>query len=55
VETLGVFDERKLLVFQGGVLGQEFTFGANGEAEALVEWFDAHAIEIKAKPPKKAK
>jgi hypothetical protein len=38
-----------------GVELRPLEFGTDGEAEALLEWFDARSIEIKPKPPKKSK
>ncbi len=33
-----------------GVQIQGFKFGTDGQAEALLEWFEAHSTEIKPKP-----
>jgi hypothetical protein len=38
-----------------GVELSPLEFGKDGEAEALLEWFDARSIEIKPKPAKKSK
>ena len=45
---------KKYLIL-GGVELEAFKFGTDGEAEALLEWFDARSIEIKPKPPKQSK
>jgi hypothetical protein len=31
----------------------DFEFGTDGQAEALLEWFDAHSTELKPKPVKR--
>jgi hypothetical protein len=43
---------KKYLQIDGGEL-RPFEFGTNGEAEALLEWFDAHSTELKPKPVKR--
>jgi hypothetical protein len=53
VRTLMSQGKKYLLL--GGVELKAFEFGTDGEAEALLEWFDVRSIEIKPKPPKKSK
>jgi hypothetical protein len=48
------FGDGILSVFLGAQHGKDFKFGTNGEAEALLEWFDRSTIEIKPLPPKKS-
>jgi hypothetical protein len=43
----------QLAVFFGPQHGKDFKLGTDGEAEALVEWFDAHSTVLKPKPVKK--
>jgi hypothetical protein len=53
VETGEFVGDRKILVHLGPGQGKSFTFGTDGEAEALLEWFDAHSTELKPKPVEK--
>ena len=51
--NISEFGDGYLSVFLGAQHGKDFKFGSNGQAEALLEWFDANCTELKPKAVKK--